>query len=1025
MTRKSSHPAYAARLRLGGALGVALLFQMGGLRAEEVQEQSLAQMDHKSWTARDGAPQAIHALAQGTDGTLWIGSDSGLFSFDGRAFTPYRSPPGEPEFPVEAVRTLCVARDGTLWVGFFQAGVARIRRDHVTLYAKVGEKRLTHIDHLRDASDGSIWGVSRQEVLVRFGPDQQWHEEPPPLNTGDRIFAILDSTDTLWVTQAGRLYRRDIHESRYTVTTTRADVLFDLAEVPDGTLWITDFDGEANDARLQHIDRQGRFINRVPRAAWPAWPADEIIYRPDGSLVYGSQGDGLVLYSRRQLGDSRPLRSALRPEAFTEQHGLSSNALHALLRDTDGTLWVGGQAGLDRFRTGSFVPFVTENEAGDWALCASDRGEVWILHEGVSLHRISGGKTRVIAHAASAYAVSCDSVGDAWVAHPKGAWQVRGDRLIDVPPIPGVSSFGLLEIVAASDHTLYARVGGSKAEGAGIWEYKEHRWTRFSGPGVLSKAGLILYLDRQDRLWAARNDLITRPTVSGGETFSAPGLGLVYAFLDSPRNFFAVGVNGLAVRRGPRFEMLLFEDRGSVTGLNGLAEARNGDLWLNGSRGIVRVPAKELQAALASPAHRMTSELVTEGNFAGLTLTDVRAITAARDADGNLWFATRNGVFHLDPEHRRSDIRPPIVSIRSITADRLPLGAARAFAPHPQTLEIHYFGTHLTDPDRVTYRYRLAGFDNSWQEAGGRTEAFYTNLPPGTYTFQVIASSGNDAWTAPLSSPEFTVLPGFYQTIWFRLLVFAAAIALLFGIFTLRLRAVTRSVRARAEERADERIRIARELHDTLLQGIQGLLLNFHVAAQKIAADNSSRAMLERTLATADRIILEGRNRVTSLRSEQMTDEELAAALENAGRDLAVVEGVEFKVVRSGSSAKLLTHVADEIFVIAREALTNAYRHSGASHIRIELKYGRRYFSMTCSDDGRGFDESAEKQGHWGLRGMAERARKLGGRLRARSESGHGAEIIASVPSYRAYQRSSQLIFWLGALSFSERDPAR
>jgi signal transduction histidine kinase len=526
-------------------------------------------------------------------------------------------------------------------------------------------------------------------------------------------------------------------------------------------------------------------------------------------------------------------------------------------------------------------------------------------------------------------------------------------------------------------------------------------------------------------LLSARNE-ITRPTVSGGEIFSAPGLGLVYAFLDSPRNFFAVGLNGLAVRRGTRFEMLLFEDRTSVTGLNGIVEARNGDLWLNGARGIVRVPANELQTALAQPAHRMKSELVTEGDFAGLSLTADRVITAARDADGNLWFVTRNGVLHLDPEHRRSDIRPPIVSIRSIAADRIPLGAAKTFSPRPQTLEIHYFGVHLTDPDRVTYRYRLVGFDGAWQDAGGRTEAFYTNLPSGDYTFQVIASSGNDAWTAPVSSPEFTVLPAFYQTTWFKLLVIGAAIAFLFGIFTLRVRAVTRSVRARAEERADERIRIARELHDTLLQGIQGLLLNFHVAAQRIAPDNASRAMLERTLATADRIILEGRNRVISLRSEQLTDGELAAALENAGRDLALGESVEFKVTRSGRSAKLLAHVADEIFVIAREALTNAYRHSGASHIRIELEYGRRYFSMICSDDGCGFDEnSAEKQGHWGLRGMAERARKLGGRLRARSESARGTDIIASVPSYRAYRRSSQLIFWLGALSFSERDPAR
>ena len=283
----------------------------------------------------------------------------------------------------------------------------------------------------------------------------------------------------------------------------------------------------------------------------------------------------------------------------------------------------------------------------------------------------------------------------------------------------------------------------------------------------------------------------------------------------------------------------------------------------------------------------MKAELVTEGDFAGLTLKYFSGATAARDANGNLWFVTRsNGVFRVDPSRRTSSIQPPIVSIRSIEADRVPLGANRTLAPRPQTLEIHYFGVHLTAPERTTYRYRLAGLEETWQEAGARTEALYTRLGPGTYTFHVMASSGNDVWTKPVSSGTFVVLPSFYQTGWFRLSCVVVALALIFGIFTLRVRALTRAIRTRAEERADERIRIARELHDTLLQGVQGLLLNFHVAAQKIAPDDASRGMLERSLATADRIIIEGRNRVSNLRCEKLTDAELVASIENVGNDL-------------------------------------------------------------------------------------------------------------------------------------------
>ena len=159
---------------------IGLLLLIGAAQAEPGREQPFAEMDHKTWTARDGAPQGISALAQGADGTLWIGSDSGLFNFDGRTFTPFQSPASETELPVDAVRTLCVARDGTLWVGFFDAGVARIEHGRVTVYSMIGDHRLRVMDDLREASDGSIWGASSQSHIVRFGADDQGHQEPCP-----------------------------------------------------------------------------------------------------------------------------------------------------------------------------------------------------------------------------------------------------------------------------------------------------------------------------------------------------------------------------------------------------------------------------------------------------------------------------------------------------------------------------------------------------------------------------------------------------------------------------------------------------------------------------------------------------------------------------------------------------------------------------------------------------------------------------------------------------------------------------
>ena len=390
---------------------IGLLLLVGAVQAEPGREQSLAEMDQQKWTARDGAPQGITELAQGADGTLWIGSDSGLFSFDGRTFSAFRSPAGAPELPVESIDALLAARDGTLWVGFFQAGVARIQHGRVTVYAKVDEKRMSVMEKLHEARDGSIWATSQRRI-VRFGADQQWHDEPPPLDNQASLFAFLDSSDTLWVAQGARLYRRDIREPRYSDTGVAVDWMFGVAEVPDGTLWIADYDGIAGAARLQHIDRLGRLITRVSGIDWA--PA-AIVHRPDGSLIYASQHDGLRLFPRDMLPGATRAAQTLHPEEFMERHGLSSDSLKAVLRDADGTLWVGGGAGLNRFKPGSLIPLSVEPKAGNWSVCANEGGEVWVSNRMSSVYRIADGKTRTLAKPDGVAALFCGRDGHTWM----------------------------------------------------------------------------------------------------------------------------------------------------------------------------------------------------------------------------------------------------------------------------------------------------------------------------------------------------------------------------------------------------------------------------------------------------------------------------------------------------------------------------------------------------------------------------------------------------------------------------------
>jgi len=296
---------------------------------------------------------------------------------------------------------------------------------------------------------------------------------------------------------------------------------------------------------------------------------------------------------------------------------------------------------------------------------------------------------------------------------------------------------------------------------------------------------------------------------------------------------------------------------------------------------------------------------------------------------------------------------------------------------------------------------------------GPRTEAAYTYLPHGSYKFQVMASNGNGVWTQPVSSATFTILPHFYERSWVQGLFVLAGVLLAWTAISLRLRYVSAAIRMRAEERADERVRIARELHDTLLQGVQGLLLSFHVAAEKVPADHVSKKALEKALTTADRIIVEGRNRVSRLRAENLNDAELKSLIESVAANFNTTSAIDFAVERRGGSDILQSQVVDEIFCIAREALTNAFRHSAASRVAIELDYQKGEFRMSCRDNGRGFDAVAlfpnATNGHWGLRGMAERAERIGANFACTSNADQGTEIKVRVPARLAYARSGRL----------------
>ncbi len=335
-----------------------------------------------------------------------------------------------------------------------------------------------------------------------------------------------------------------------------------------------------------------------------------------------------------------------------------------------------------------------------------------------------------------------------------------------------------------------------------------------------------------------------------------------------------------------------------------------------------------------------------------------------------------------------------------------------------RNLEIDYTALSLSVPQKVRFRYKLEGRDSSWQNPGTRRQAFYTDLKPGSYIFQVIASNNDGLWNETGAQLSFAVAPAFDQTAWFRALCLVAAAGLVWALYWLRLKHATARLHQRLGARLEERERIARELHDTFFQGIQGLLLRFHTATSQLRKDEPARRILEETLKQSDQVMLEGRELVLDLRETVSEPSDLPTAFADFGERMRKGgSSCDFRVVVNGTSRPLHPVVFEELFKIGKEALGNAFRHSGAHSIEAELNYERSEFRIRVRDDGTGIDsiilQQGHREGHFGLPGMRERAKKVGTHLEVWSGAGAGTEVEMRIAAEIAYASEPNVSrFW-------------
>jgi signal transduction histidine kinase/ligand-binding sensor domain-containing protein len=991
--------------------------------AHGAEPLSLTRLQHKSWNVSDGAPARNHFLTQGADGNLWISALDGLYRFDGLKFAPFRLPEGISPTSNYSY-SFRVSSSGVLFAGSFLEGIITIDHDKIRAFGtKDGLPRAPIVSlaegpdhHMRCVSAGRIFRLDRD----------RWSDEGVgenlPAGLADTL--LFDRAGTLWVaTNTGRLYFRRAGEQSFQITDETWDPAYgimNLLEGPDGSLWIglQNFKGK-QESIIRQLNVEGHPAASPVRLEYPygIW---DLLFDQSGALWVTGQGVRRVTFiASGRTARGGPILRVLRDEVVME--GLSSTATEYLCKDNEGDIWVSTLRGIERFRTPSIVataPRATDPRASA-DVAAGPEGSVWVL----------AGDQQIAAYRGSEFVAKGPQVpfcfdlfedrdGAIWYRDLENLWRLDHGRLSKVLLPQSINIRRLMQIAQLRNGSMLFLF-----DTFGLWTWNSGKWSALSLN--LQSDGQItaIFPEPEGTLWlgyasghvATSNGDVKGPLTLMGQTT----LGTIYAFLQTPVGFFVSGADGVAIFRRGVFERLTFVDDADVVGVSGMIQSLDGDLWLNSAHGVIHVAKAEMQRALAATILQpIAAEVFSEPEIHGPAKLLSDLPTIARDATGRLWFNTSDTIAFIDPPHVARNAVAPILTISSISSDGRALAGRLRVPAGSHTLRIQYFGSNLTAPEKVRYKYRLDGVDDDWQDVGGRTEAVYTRLHPGSYTFHVMASNGEGAWSQPVGL-TFTELPTFYQTTWFLAFCCAAAISLAVLAFKVRINSIARRLRDRAEERANERIRIARDLHDTLLQGFQGLMLSFHVAMQTVPKDTQARALLENSLLKADRLVREGRDRVSRLRSESLEGVSLPDALKALGEELNSHQVHRFEIQVTQTRVEIKPQVKDELFCIAREAITNSFCHAEATTIGANLDYGKRVLAMICYDDGCGIDaptvESAPRF-HYGMLGMGERARRIGATYSCDSAPGRGTKVIVRIPAGRAYVRNGWFSAWFGSL---------
>ncbi len=968
----------------------------------------LSQYGHTAWRLQDGElPASAYPIGQTSDGYLWIGTQTGVVRYDGARFVALDTLTAS-RLSSSFILALLGARDGSLWIGTTK-GLSRWKDGKLTDYGAFDGG----VNSLAEDKGGKIWLSTYNKELKPLcevtDTGTTCHGKDDGLVVSrmccDRM--ITDHNGTFWMGSDVAVVEWSEHASSRTFpieAKVKADTpgIIILSRESTGALW----------AGLP-LTGAGLGLQRLVKGQWQPFEADGItgsslavqaMYRDrEGGLWIGTIDHGIYRYV------------AGRVDHFDSKDGLTSDCIYAFFEDKEGNVWVSTSGGIDRFRDFRVWSYTTRQglTVDDIdSVAASRDGRIWVGTAG-ALDVLDHGRIQSLRFGKElpgnqVTSLLEDHAGRLWVGVDQGLWIHADGKFSAVldqhgKPLKGMV-YGLAQD-ASDDMWAVVRAYPNKLvrirDGQVVDEFAAPRY-----PVPRSLAS-----DAAGTVWVG--------TVDGELTHPGEAGGLAPTHLDTPIVELAVAGDGL-VLGGSSKGLVAFKDGvlrvlSSKDGLpcdevNGVVDGDARSLWLQMGCGLVRLERSDVESALHDPTHTTSARVfdAIDGVRSGLSPFQ-RVIT--RDPDGRLWFVNGASLQTLDPRASvASDAALPI-HIERLTADgkTYPLDDKLALPALTRNIQLDYTAIELATPQHIRFRYRLDGRDRGWMDAGSRRQAFYTDLPPGTYRFRVAARLDGSAWQESPAALSFTVLPAFYQTSLFTLLVVAVIAFALWLLFSWRVAHIKVQMRTLFEERHAERERIARELHDTFLQAVQGLMLRFQSAMERIPPSQPARELMEGALDHADKVIIEGRDRVTQLRALEHREADLEYALQQLGAEFTRDSRITFGLTVEGAHRPVDPAVGDEVLRIAREAMSNALRHAKASRIDVSLCYERKRLTLAITDDGVGFDVDAIAQkapaGHWGLKGMHERARSLRARLTLSSRAGAGTAVELVVPAAMAFRR--------------------